>query len=139
MRTRIVSLLAVVLALALVATACSKKASGGGGGTITIAGQKANDHGTKDVAGASSVGLEQNNFYFNPTILKGTAGQKVTLDLSNKGSALHNFSITDQNVNQDVQPGQNAQVTVTFPQSGTLVFFCKYHQTLGMVGALEVS
>jgi plastocyanin len=143
MRTRIVSLLAVVLALALVATACSKKASGGGGGTITIAGQKANDKGTKDVSGASSSELELNNegnvYYFEPTILKGTAGQKMTLELSNEGTALHNFSVTDQNVDQDVPSGQKAEVTVTFPQSGTLVFFCKYHQTLGMVGALEVA
>jgi len=139
MWTRIAALLAVVLALALVATGCSKKASGGGGETITIAGQKANDHGTKDVSGASSVEVEQDNFYFNPTILKGTAGQKVTLDLSNEGSALHNFSITDQGIDQDVQSGKKAELTVTFPQSGTLVFFCKYHQTLGMVGALEVS
>jgi plastocyanin len=138
MRTRIVTLSAVVMALALVATGCSKKASGDGG-TITIAGQKANDHGTKDVSGASSVEVEQDNFYFNPTILKGTAGQKVTLDLSNEGSALHNFSITDQGIDQDVQSGKKAEVTVSFPQSGTLVFFCKYHQTLGMVGALEVS
>jgi plastocyanin len=143
MRTRIVSLLAVVLALALVPTACSKKASAGGGGTITIAGQKANDKGTKDVSGASSSELELDNegktYYFEPTILKGTAGQKITLELSNEGSALHNFSITDQGIDQDVPSEKKAEVTVTFPQSGTLVFFCKYHQTLGMVGALEVA
>ncbi len=139
MRTRVLSSLAVVLVLALVATACGKSGNEGGGGTTTIAGQKANDHGTKDVSGESSLELEQDNFFFSPTILKGSVGEKLTLELSNEGSALHNFSITDQNVDQDVQSGQKAEVTVTFPQSGTLVFFCKYHQTLGMVGALEVS
>jgi plastocyanin len=138
------SLFAVVLVLALAATACGKdNGTEGSGGTITIAGQKANDKGTKDVSGASSAELELNNeenvYYFEPTILKGTAGQKMTLELSNEGSALHNFSVTDQNVDQDVPSGQKAEVTVTFPQSGTLVFFCKYHQTLGMVGALEVA
>jgi plastocyanin len=139
MRTRVLSWLAVVLVLALVATACGKSGNGGGGGTTTIAGQKANDHGTKDVSGESSLELEQDNFYFSPTILKGNAGEKLTLELSNEGSALHNFSITDQGIDQDVPSGQKAEVTVTFPQSGTLVFFCKYHQTQGMVGALEVS
>jgi len=140
MRTRVLSSLAVVLALALVTTACSKKnGNESGGGTTTIAGQKANDHGTKDVSGEASVELEQDNYYFNPTILKGTAGEKLTLELSNEGSALHNFSITDQGISQDVESGTKAEVTVTFPQSGTLVFFCKYHQTLGMVGALEVA
>jgi len=138
------SLFAVVLVLALAATACGKdNGTEGSGGTITIAGQKANDKGTKDVSGASSAELELNNegnvYYFEPTILKGTAGEKMTLELSNEGSALHNFSVTDQNVDQDVPSGQKAEVTVTFPQSGTLVFFCKYHQTLGMVGALEVA
>jgi len=140
MRTRVLSSLAVVLVLALVTTACSKKnGNESGGGTTTIAGQKANDHGTKDVSGEASAELEQDNYYFNPTILKGTAGEKLTLELSNEGSALHNFSITDQGISQDVESGTKAEVTVTFPQSGTLVFFCKYHQTLGMVGGLEVA
>ncbi|HYU92689.1 MAG TPA: cupredoxin domain-containing protein [Actinomycetota bacterium] len=138
------SLFAVVLVLALAATACGKdNGSEGGGETITIAGQKANDKGTKDVSGASSSELELNNegnvYYFEPTILKGTAGQKITLELSNEGSALHNFSVTDQGIDQDVPSEMKAEVTVTFPQSGTLVFFCKYHQTKGMVGALEVA
>jgi plastocyanin len=140
MRTRIVCALGVVLVLALVGTACGKSGDeGGGGGTTTIAGQKANDHGTKDVSGESSVELEQDNFYFEPTILKGSAGQKLTIELSNEGSALHNFSIPDQSIDQDVQPDTKGEVTVTFPDSGTLVFFCKYHQSQGMVGALEVS
>ncbi len=141
MRMRIPALLAAVLALGLVVTACSK--SSGSGGTITLEGQKANDHGSKDVAGASSAELELDNdksgYYFNPTVLKGTAGEKITLDLHNEGSALHNFSISGQTVDQDVQPDGKAEVTVTFPSSGTLVFFCKYHQTLGMVGALQVA
>jgi plastocyanin len=140
MRTRILGSLAVVLVLALMTTACGKEnGNEGGGGTTTIAGQKANDHGTKDVSGESSLELEQDNYYFSPTILMGSAGEKLTLELSNEGSALHNFSVTDQGIDQDVPSGKKAEVTVTFPQSGTLVFFCKYHQTLGMVGALEVA
>ncbi len=137
MRTRILGVLAVVLILASVATACSKKENESK--TITIAGQKANDHGTQEVSGESSLELEQDNFYFEPTVLKGTPGQKLTIELSNEGSALHNFSIPDQSIDQDVQPDAKGEVTVTFPDSGTLVFFCKYHQSQGMVGALEVS
>jgi plastocyanin len=140
MRTSILSLFAVVLVLALGATACGKESgTEGSGGTTTIAGQKANDHGTKDVSGESSVELEQDNFYFEPTVLKGTPGEKLTIELSNEGSALHNFSIPDQSIDQDVQPDAKGEVLVTFPDSGTLVFFCKYHQSQGMVGALEVS
>lgn len=137
MRSRIVGVLAVALGLALVATACGKKESEGT--TITIAGHKANDHGPKDVSGASNVEVEQDDFYFEPTILKGTPGQTITIELSNEGKALHNFSITDENIDHDVQAGSKAEVTVTFPNSGTMIFFCKYHQGRGMVGALEVS
>jgi plastocyanin len=139
MRTRVARSLGVVLVFALVATACSKSGNDSEGGTTTIAGQKANDHGTKDVSGESSVELEQDNFYFEPTILKGSPGQELTIELSNEGSALHNFSIPDQSIDQDVQPDTKGEVTVTLPDSGTLVFFCKYHQSRGMVGALEVS
>jgi plastocyanin len=140
MRTSVLTLFAVVLVLALAATACGKEnGTEEGGETITIAGQKANDHGMKDVSGESSVELEQDNFYFEPTVLEGTPGQKLTIELSNEGSALHNFSIPDQSIDQDVQPDAKGEVTVTFPDSGTVVFFCKYHQSQGMVGALEAS
>jgi plastocyanin len=139
MGTRVARSLGVVLVVALVATACSKSENESEGGTTTIAGQKANDHGTKDVSGESSVELEQDNFYFEPTILKGSPGQELTIELSNEGSALHNFSIPDQSIDQDVQPDTKGEVTVTLPDSGTLVFFCKYHQSKGMVGGLEVS
>jgi plastocyanin len=139
MGTRVARSLGVVLVVALVATACSKSENESEGGTTTIAGQKANDHGTKDVSEESSVELEQDNFYFEPTILKGSPGQELTIELSNEGSALHNFSIPDQSIDQDVQPDTKGEVTVTLPDSGTLVFFCKYHQSKGMVGGLEVS
>ena len=41
--------------------------------------------------------------------------------------------------NDDDADGIPNDVTVTFPDSGTLVFFCKYHQNMGMRGALQVS
>ena len=140
MQRRAVAALAVVLALALVATGCSK----GQAKVITVGGQKMNDKGTKDVSGASTADLELNNegsvYYFEPTILKGAPGQKITLALSNEGTTLHNLSIADQGVDQDVQPDGKATVTVTFPQSGTVIFFCKYHATsFNMRGALEVA
>ena len=33
-----------------------------------------------------------------------------------------------------MEAGEKAEVSVTFPDSGTLVFFCKYHQDMGMRG-----
>ena len=51
----------------------------------------------------------------------------------------HNFSITDQSIDQDVSADKTVDVTVTFPQSGFVEFFCKYHKTSGMVGELTTS
>jgi plastocyanin len=129
---------ALVFILMLVAASCG----GGGdeeGGTITVGGEKANDHGGKDVSGEHELGLELDDFYFEPTVLTGTAGESLTLHLENEGSTEHNFSVTDQGIDQDVEDGGKADVSVTFPDSGTLVFFCKYHQNMGMRGALEVA
>ncbi len=81
--------------------------------------------------------LELDNFYFKPTVLKGTPGLKLKIELSNEGSALHNFTLEAQSIDQDVQSETKADVTVTFSQSGFLEFFCKYHKGLGMVGELS--
>jgi plastocyanin len=35
-----------------------------------------------------------------------------------------------------VAAGETVEVQLSFPESGTLVFVCKYHQDRGMAGAL---
>jgi plastocyanin len=151
----------LVLAVGLVAAACGKSSNSsggspspsagspspsesessgnGGGGTITIGSDQANNKGSEDVSGEASVEVEMDDFYFKPTVLTGTPGQKVTLELKNEGSALHNFSLPDQSLDQDVQPDGSGTVSVTFPQSGFLEFFCKFHKATGMVGELTTS
>jgi plastocyanin len=148
MRSASAKTFVLVLAIGMVAAACGKSssstpASGGSSGgeqskTMTINGDKANDHGTKTVSGGE-LEVELDQFYFEPTVIKGPAGQKVTLELKNEGSTLHNFSLTDQGVSQDVAGGEDKKVTVTIPQSGIVEFFCKYHKSLGMVGELSAA
>lgn len=140
----------VIAALVLAMAACGNDksdssgsgASSGGekeGGSITIEGQQANAHGEADVTGKSDEDVEIDDFYFEPTVLKGEPGQKITLHLENEGDTTHNFSITDQNIDTDVDSGDDADVDVTFPQSGTVMFFCKFHQGQGMLGGLQVA
>jgi plastocyanin len=135
--------LVLLSALVLATAACGGDSNGGGeseGGKKMIAGVEANDHGQKDVSGETGkVEVELDDDYFEPTVLKGMPGQKVTLELKNEGGAEHNISIAEQNVDQDVEPGDEAEVEVTFPQSGELSFVCKYHESAGMAGALVVS
>src|ERR1051325_8814535 len=89
--------------------------SGGGGGQINAAGVQANDHGSKSASGETKVELD--DYYFEPTVLKGQPGQKVTLELENEGSIEHNFTIESQGIDKDLEAGEDAKVTVSIPKS----------------------
>jgi plastocyanin len=136
-----VSVVTAASMLVLTLAACG----GGGdesdeGGSTTIAGMTAELHGTKDVSGETGkVEIEMYDEFFEPTILKGSPGQMVTLELKNEGDEAHTLTISDQGVDMEVQPGDEAEADVTFPKSGQLAFVCRFHESNGMVGALEVS
>jgi len=137
----------VIAALFLVfgAAACggskSSSSSGSEGTTsTTIGGTQVETHGTKDVTTASGkVEVEMYDNYFEPTVLKGKPGQMVTLELKNSGKAVHTFTLPQQSLDKEIQPGDEGEVDVTFPQSGELKFVCKFHAGLGMIGALQTS
>ena len=112
--------------------------SGSGGGQSVIAGVKANNHGSASVS-ENEAKVELDDFYFEPTVLKGKPGQRVTLELENEGKTEHNFSIDSQSVDKDIEAGEDAKVTVTIPKSGVVSFYCKYHKGMGMAGALATS
>jgi len=113
----------------------SSSEGGGGGGKTTVAGVSANDHGTKSVSGVAEVELD--DYYFKPTVLKGKPGSSVTLELKNEGSVEHNFTIDSQGIDKDLEAGKDAKVSVTIPKSGVVSFYCKYHKSMGMAGALS--
>lgn len=129
----------------LTAAACGSGSSGGNGSVKTqsggtkIAGLTANNHGQKDVTGQSAVTIEADNYYFSPSVLKGSAGQKVTLTIDNSSGTQHNFSVDARNINKDVSSHSKVTATVTFPSSGVLSFYCSYHKSQGMVGGLLTS
>ena len=112
--------------------------SSGGGGQETIAGVQANDHGTKAVEDSGKTEVEMDDFYFEPTVLEGKPGQKVELELKNEGDTLHTFTIDSQSVDKELGPGEEAEVEVTIPKSGVVSFYCKFHKSSGMAGALAV-
>ena len=133
----------LALAVVLLAAGCggyggkskSSSAGSGGGGKTTIAGVPANNHGTKSVSSQATVELD--DYYFNPTVLKGKPGSSVTLELKNEGSVEHNFTIDSQGIDKDLKAGEDAKVSVTIPKSGSISFYCKYHKNRGMAGALS--
>jgi plastocyanin len=124
-------------------TAAQTSGSSSSSGKITIGSDQANDHGTEDATGKATFEIEATNdtsgYFFKPTILQGSGGQSITLEIKNDGSVPHNFSITSMNVNVTVQPGASQEVKVTFPQTGTVEYFCSFHHALGMAGELQVA
>jgi plastocyanin len=120
-------------------TTTEESSGGGGGGQKTIAGVKANDHGKKAVEDNGKTEVELDDFYFEPTVLEGKPGEKVTLELKNEGQTEHSFTIDSQSIDEDIQPGDEAEVDVTIPKSGVVSFYCKFHKSQGMAGALAVT
>jgi YVTN family beta-propeller protein len=97
-----------------------------------------NDHGTVDVRGKEEIDVEADDDYFEPTFLRGAPGQSLKLVVENESSSLHNVSIPGLGVDTNVPPHASAEIEVTFPQSGSTTFFCKFHTALGMNGALLI-
>jgi plastocyanin len=123
------------MAVVLVTAACGGDNSSSSSTPVSIAG-KVNAHGTKDVKDGDSVAVEADDFYFGPTFIKGPAGAKVNVQLHSEGKAKHTFTIDDQKINQPLDPDATATVSVTLPSSGVLVYYCQFHQSQGMQGAL---
>ena len=76
--------------------------------------------------------------FFSPNVLMGSAGQKVSLTIANKGAATHTFTITSEHIDVLLTPGTSQTVEVTFPKSGSTLFVCRFHETMGMTGELQV-
>src|SRR2546426_1189130 len=104
--------------------------------SITLGGVTYANHGTKDVRNLSKLELEADDYYFSPTFLRGRPGQKLTLLVESEASTLHNISIPALGIDRNIPPKGKVEVNVTFPSSGVLAFFCKFHGALGMNGQL---
>ena len=102
---------------------------------VTMTG-KVNNHGSKALGMATSVNIEQDSYYFEPTFIRPESGISLIVTLKNSSSVEHNFSITSLNISKDVEAGKTETVTVKLPTGTAPVeFFCKYHKSLGMQGA----
>jgi plastocyanin len=106
--------------------------------TLEIDGEPANDEGTEAVT-ADPIELEEDDYYFEPTVLTGDPGQKVTLEITNEGDEEHNITIDDQGIDEDTEPGESTTVRAEIPDSGLVPFYCSYHEAQNMRGALAVT
>jgi plastocyanin len=131
--------LALIAVLALAAAACGNDdTTTPSSQSSTPAGSKASpltNKGTEDVSSMSNFTVEADDFYFKPTFMKVKAGQKLSIEVENEGSAQHTFTITSMNIDKTIDPGKKAEVEITFAGPADLAFFCKFHGSGGMRGA----
>lgn len=106
------------------------------GRSITLGDLTFSNHGTKEVKDQGELDLEADNYYFEPTFLRGTPGQKLKVEIENESGTLHNFSIPDQHLDVNIPPKGKVVVAIAFPSSGVVRFFCKFHSAKGMNGEL---
>ena len=151
----IVGALAMSAVLTLIAAGCgssggSDASDDGGGVTTTVAPSsddssgapvalegKVNDEGTKDISGDGDnpeLEIELDDNYFSPTFVKAAPGATVQVSLANEGDNQHTFTL-DGGEPKQLAPGDEATVTVTVPESGSLRFSCDFHGSMGMQGA----
>ena len=76
-------------------------------------------------------------YNFVPSEQTFAVGETVTFVLKAE-SELHNFSIDDLGLDQDVNPGEEESVSVTFDTAGTYRFYCLFHEANGMEGTITV-
>ncbi len=151
MRKVMIGVTTALLAIGLVAcgsdssgsssTSTTTAAASGGGSTTEKLTGMVNDKGTKSVVGKTdaTLELEADDFYFNPTYIKVSPGQRVELELKNEGSATHTFTSTDLSVDDELAPDATKTVTVTAPMTAGLTeFHCNFHSGMGMRGAFVV-
>jgi len=144
-----VKLLVAVMALGLVAAACSSNdagsggggTSGGGGSTGTTGGSTGTTGGSSGSIGAAGGGasaqtISIKDFAFHPNAITGAAGTTLSITITNNDSPTHSFTLDDNSVSKDIPPGQSVTVAVPLPDSGTVGWHCRFHPT--MTGTITV-
>lgn len=131
--TRRWHLVTALLAIAVVAAACGgddgNGEDGNGGPTAGATGETAGA--TGDGGGASDITIE--GFAFSPSTVE--VSGETTLTVTNEDGAAHTFTLDDGSVDERLDPGASAEVTVNV--SETTGFSCTIHPQ--MTGTLEVA
>ncbi len=91
------------------------------------------------MVGKKTFTIDAQDFFFSPNVLTGSAGQQLTLTIDNQGAATHTFTIASEHIDVTLAPGTQQTVKVTFPNSGSTEFLCRFHESMGMTGELQVA
>ena len=125
---RTLRLCAVLLIVAAVLGACSKKNDS----PTVSAGSSGSGSAGKTVT------LTAKNFSFDQTALTGASGDKVTFVLHNTDGTEHNLTIKDLGIDANAEAGKDSKPATVTLKAGTFEFHCEYHPDK-MKGTLTVS
>lgn len=126
---------AVAFGLTAALGACTQNDNGNN----TLVGRRSNSPtptGTGQAGGPVSLEAKDNEFV--PKQLTAAAGD-ITIEFKNTGVSPHTFTSTDFSVDQNVNAGSSATLTLKGAKPGTYKFVCKYHESLGMTGTITVT
>jgi Cu-Zn family superoxide dismutase len=87
----------------------------------------------------SGIVVDMADIYFDPDRITIPADTEVRISLVNSGETVHNFTIEEQNVSVDLEPGDTTEEVLNLPRS-SYEFICDIpgHKQAGMVGVIEV-
>jgi plastocyanin len=145
-----ITALMAIAALAIPLTACGSSsdnssstgstAASGGGVYGSGSSKKTTASSSTSSSSSGEVKVKMVDDAFQPRTITGKAESTVKVELKNTGSREHNFKIDSQKqADADVEPGEDATVTVKIPTSGSVQFYCEYHKGLGMVGTVKAA
>jgi plastocyanin len=127
------ALCAVVAVLALAGTACGgDDGSEAGGGASAAASSTDGGGGGGGGGGAGDQTVTIKDFTYDPSEL--TVDGSTTIEVLNEDDAEHSFTLDDDSVSQDVQPGESA--TVTIDPAASIGWHCEFHPD--MTGTITV-
>lgn len=91
------------------------------------------------ITGNVEVTIREIDNEFSPACVIVLGGQG--LELLNKGSSRHNFTIEGSSVDLDTEPGAATRTEALSGviEAGTYAFFCEYHRQLGMEGEITLT
>jgi plastocyanin len=83
------------------------------------------------------VELELDNFYFDPTYIKSPGESTATITLHNEGDVQHTFTVDDLDVDEELAPDEEKEITVQIGTETRYEYYCRFHEGQGMRGAFQ--
>ncbi len=99
----------------------------------------------KVLGGADTADLVVNDErpFYDPKNLEIVLNREITFTVFNEGDKVHNITIPGFAIDMDVEPGRTIDVKLpavnAAPRDGFYSFYCKYHQSEGEAGRINIA